>query len=587
MNEAPPTGAPQAPLPDTNSAPPKPRVRGWLWFLFVIALVGGGIYYYELHKERVALEEAQKKAAEAKGKGKGKGGGATPVVAIPARKGRINVHLEGLGTVTPLRTVTVKSRVDGQLARVHFREGEMVERGQLLAEIDPRPFQVQLSQAEGQLARDRALLANARLDVERYRTLLAQDSIAKQQVDAQEALVRQYEGVVQADQAQVDNARLQLSYARVTAPISGRVGFRQVDPGNIVRSGDATGLVVITQLAPVGVMFTVPQDNLPRLMQRMQEEERLLVEAWDRDQKSLLARGRLVAVDNLVDVATGTVKLKATFRNEENELFPNQFVNVRLRLDTLDDQTVIQQGAVQRGGQGLFVYVVRDDMTVTARPVVLGPVDGTRVAVVKGVAPGERVVVDGIDRLREGVRVVLSKRPEFQPSVDGTSGARKGKGKGKGKGKPPPDASSGADAAKSGESTAPAGAPSRPDAGEPPQRKGRRPAEGDAASEAAPAKGTPGAKPSSSDPEKKGRRRKPPVDDEYSSDLGGYMPGGALGPVGEPEKKARRRKPPADGADAAASGTPPREPEMKGRRKPPAQDAAVPLSNPDPAPATP
>ncbi len=581
MNEAPPTGAPQAPLPDTNNAQPKPRVRGWLWFLFVIALVGGGIYYYELHKERVAEDEAQKKAAEAKGKGKGKGGGATPVVAIPARKGRINVYLDGLGTVTPLRTVTVKSRVDGQLARVHFREGEMVERGQLLAEIDPRPFQVQLSQAEGQLARDRALLANARLDVERYRTLLAQDSIAKQQVDAQEALVRQYEGVVQTDQAQVDTARLQLSYARVTAPISGRVGFRQVDPGNIVRSGDATGLVVITQLAPVGVMFTVPQDNLPRLMQRMQEDERLLVEAWDRDQKSLLARGRLVAVDNLVDVATGTVKLKATFRNEENELFPNQFVNIRLRLDTLDDQTVIQQGAVQRGGQGLFVYVVKDDMTVTARPVVLGPVDGTRVAVVKGVAPGERVVVDGIDRLREGIRVVVSKRPEFQPSVDGTSGARKGKGtgKGKGKGKPPSDAPSGADAAKSVESKTPAGATSPSDAGDAPKKKGIRPAQGDAASEGAPAKGAPGAKAASADPEKKGRRRKPPVDDEYSSDLGGYMPGGALGPVGEPEKKARRRKPPADGAgnaDAANSGTP--APEKTRRRKSPPQDAAAPAT---------
>jgi multidrug efflux system membrane fusion protein len=545
-------------------------VRGWLWFLLVVALVGGGIYYYERHQEQLAIEEAQKKAAEAKAKGKG--GGATPVVAIPARKGRINVYLDGLGTVTPLRTVTVKSRVEGQLMRVHFREGEMVERGQLLAEIDPRPFQVQLKQAEGQLARDQALLAHARLDVERYRTLLAQDSIARQQVDAQEALVRQYEGIVKSDQSQVENARLQLSYARVTAPISGRVGLRLVDPGNIVRAGDATGLVVITQLAPVGVLFTVPQDNLPRLMKRMQEEERLMVEAWDRDQKSLLARGRLLAVDNLVDVATGTVKLKAAFRNEENELFPNQFVNVRLRLETLEDQTVIQQGAVQRGGQGLFVYVVKEDMTVTARPVVLGPVDGTRVAVVKGVAPGERVVIDGIDRLREGTRVVLAKRPDFTPSVDGTSGARKGKGKGKGKGKPAADAPAAPDAAKGNAAAAPAGAPAaaEPDA---PRRKGR-PVDAESSGAGAPAKAAGGAKSSGGDPEKKPRARKPPVDDEYSSHPGSYVPGAEAGAPSEPEKKARRRKPPAE--DAGSPGAAPSgEPQKQGRRPPPAPDAAA------------
>lgn len=586
MNEAPPTGAPTAPLPEPTQAPPGPRVRGWLWFLLVIALAGGGIYHYELHKARVAQEEAEKKAAEAKGKGKGKGGGAIPVVAIPARQGRINVYLDGLGTVTPLRTVTVKSRVDGQLARVHFREGEMVERGQLLAEIDPRPFQVQLQQAEGQLARDQALLTNARLDVERYRTLLAQDSIAKQQVDAQEALVRQYEGVVKADQSVVDNARLQLSYSRVTAPISGRVGLRLVDPGNIVRSGDAAGLVVITQLAPVGVLFTVPQDNLPRLMKRVQDDEPLLVEAWDRDQKSLLARGRLRAVDNLVDVATGTVKLKATFRNAENELFPNQFVNIRLRLETLEDQTVIQQGAVQRGGQGLFVYLVKEDMTVTARPVVLGPVDGARVAVVKGIAPGDRVVIDGIDRLREGTRVVLSKRPDFKPSVDGSTGSRKGKGKGKGKGTPAAEGAPGADPAKAAGAKAPAGAPGTQEAAEVPRKKGRRPPEGDAPSEGAPAKGTTGAKSASSDPEKKGRRRKPAIDDEYSSDLGGFTPGGAGAPSSEPEKKGRRRPPPVDGT-ASTAPAPAGEPEKKGRRKPVPQDAPAPSEPPYAAPATP
>jgi membrane fusion protein, multidrug efflux system len=421
------------PPQSSESAPaapdrPRGRVRGWLWVLLFAAIAAGGFYFYDRQQ---SLQLAEKKAADTK-KGFGKGTrGPIPVVAVPARQGRIDVYLDGLGTVTPLGTVTVRSRVEGQLMRVHFEEGEVVQQGQLLAEIDPRPFEVMLKQAEGQLARDQALLANARIDAERYRTLLAQDSIAKQQVDAQEALVRQYEGVVISDQSQVDSARLQLSYARITSPLTGRAGLRLLDPGNIVRPGDSTGLVVITQLTPIGVVFTVPQDHLPALMKRVQSQDRLAVEAWDREQKNQLAQGTLLAIDNLVDVATGTVKLKARFRNDGNELFPNQFVNVRLRLDRLDDQTVISQSAVQRGGRGLFVYVVKDDMTVTARPVVLGPADGPRVSVMKGIEPGERVVIDGVDRLREGTRVSLAKRPDFKPSIDGSSGARKhGKSKG-------------------------------------------------------------------------------------------------------------------------------------------------------------
>ena len=539
MSETPATVNASPPPPAQLPQPPAGRpARGWLWLLFFIVAAGAGYYYYDRHKAKVAAE-AERKAAEQKGKGRG---AATPVVASPVRKGSLNVHIYALGTVTPLRTVTVRSRVDGQLMAVHFREGDLVKQGQLLAEIDPRPFNVQLKQAEGQLARDQALLANARLDLERYRTLLTQDSIAKQQVDSQEALVQQYEGVVKADQSQVENARLQLTYARVTAPVSGRVGLRLVDPGNIVRAGDANGLVVIAQLAPIGVIFTVPQDNLPDVMKRVQSGDRLRVEAWDREQKERLATGNLLAVDNLVDVATGTVKLKASFRNEDEELFPNQFVNVRLRLDTLEDQTIILQTAVQRGGRGLFVYVVRDDMTVTARPVTLGPVDGPRVVVLKGVEPGDQVVIEGIDRLREGARVQIAKRPEFKPTIDGTSGPRK-KGKGKGKG----DAAAG----KAVAGTEPAGAPAA-DAAEKgagnDERKARRRAaqaqDDKGAGRSADAAGEGG-----DEPRKKGRR-KPAEGEETGSTLGPPADTKAGAAEGEePRKKKGRRKPPSEGEE--------------------------------------
>ncbi len=568
MSEAPAAygtpSASSAPSASTTRAP----VRGWLWLALLVALSGAGYFYYDKYKQRDAAAEAEKKAAEEK-KGKGKGlGGPTPVVAVPARTGSINVHIYALGTVTPLRTVMVRSRVDGQLMRVHFQEGELVSQGQLLAEIDPRPFNVQLKQAEGQLARDQALLTNARLDLERYRTLLTQDSIAKQQVDSQQALVQQYEGVVKSDQSQVENARLQLTYARVSAPISGRVGLRLVDPGNIVRSGDAGGLVVIAQLAPIGVVFTVPQDSLPALMKRVHSGDTLRVEAWDREQKNRLAQGRLLAVDNLVDVTTGTVKLKASFRNEEDELFPNQFVNVRLRLETLEDQTVILQTAVQRGGRGLFVYVVREDMTVTARSVTLGPVDGPRVAVLTGVEPGDRVVIEGIDRLREGARVQIAKRPEFKPTIDGTSGARK-KGKGKGKGKGETTAEKGVTTG-----TEPAGAPADAaapsDPADPPKKKGRRKPPSDTAEGAAAApsgQSSDSAADSGDPPKKKGRRKPQPEGQEGEATLGPPTESkGAPSAEGdEPRKKKGRRKPPPEsqegeagkGSPAAAPSAPP------------------------------
>jgi len=387
--------------------------------VLVLALIGGAYYWYR--------QSPPASAAVTKG-GPGSPPRATPVVALPATSGEVDVTVNGLGTVTPLRTVTVRSRVDGELLRVLFEEGQIVRQGALLAEIDSRPFQVQLAQAQGQLARDRALLENARLDLERYRTLFQQDSIAKQQVDTQASLVRQYEGAVAVDASQIDSARLQLTYARISAPIGGRIGLRLVDPGNIVRSGDANGLAVITQLDPVAVVFTVPQDMLPAVMKRLGSGEKLPVAAWDREQKVELAAGMLASADNQVDPQTGTVKLKAQFANGNAALFPNQFVNVRMKLDTLRDAIVVPSAAVQRGAQGMFVYVVRPDQTVALRPVKLGPLDGQRQAIVEGLAPGELVVTDGTDRLRAGAQVeVASARPEVKPAPPS------GKGKGGGR----------------------------------------------------------------------------------------------------------------------------------------------------------
>ncbi|MEB2336904.1 MAG: MdtA/MuxA family multidrug efflux RND transporter periplasmic adaptor subunit, partial [Burkholderiales bacterium] len=330
---------------------------------------------------------------------------AIPVTVAAAARADVPVVLDALGTVTSLRTVTVRSRVDGQLLRVNFREGQTVKAGEVLAEIDPRPFQVQLEQAQGQLARDRALLENARLDLERYRTLVAQDAASAQQLDTQQALVRQYEGAVKTDQGQVDNARLQLAYARITAPFSGRLGLRLVDPGNLVRAGDANGLVTITQVQPIGVTFALPEKDLAPVLARYREGKPMTVQALDRDQRQVLATGRLTTLDNQIDLATGTLKMKAEFANADGALFPNQFVNARLRIDLLAGATVVPTAAVQRGAPGTYVYLLQPDGTVALRRIETGPVDGERIVVARGLAPGDRVVIDGVDNLRDGARV--------------------------------------------------------------------------------------------------------------------------------------------------------------------------------------
>ncbi len=331
-----------------------------------------------------------------------------PVSVAPVATTDFPVWLVGLGTVTPVYTVSVRSMVDGQLMRVNFQEGQIVKEGELLAEIDPRPFQVQLEQALGQLAHDRALLQNAQLDLKRYKVLAETGAVPQQQLDTQVALVAQYEASIQSDQAQVDNAKLQLVYARITAPVSGRLGLRQVDPGNIIHTTDTNGMVMLTQLSPITVIFPLPQDALPAILKALKEPEALRVEAWDRTNSIRLAEGHLLTVDNEVDVTTGMVKLRAQFKNADYSLFPNQFVNARLKVDTIKGALVIPVAGVQQGAEGPYAYVVNAQHVVSVRKLKVGPGDGERVSILQGLANGEEVVTDGIDHLREGVTVEVS-----------------------------------------------------------------------------------------------------------------------------------------------------------------------------------
>jgi multidrug efflux system membrane fusion protein len=394
--------------PDGPETPPEPRRRRWrLWVLAAVVVVFAA---YLLARQHGGQGQNGQPAQTAKGGQSGQGGpgGAgrpVPVLAAAAQAKDMGVYLTGLGTVAPLNTVTVKSRVDGMLLRIHFQEGQRVRAGQLLAELDPRPFQVQLMQAEGQKAKDEAALQNARVDLERYRVLLAQDSIARQQVDTQAAAVAQIQAGLKSDQAQIESAKLNLSYARITAPTGGRVGLRQVDVGNIVHAGDQNGIVVLTELQPIHVMFTIPGDQLPQVLPQVRSGQSLTVEAWDRELKNKLSIGRLLAVDNQIDPATGTVRLKALFPNENEALFPNQFVNARLLVQTLHGAVTVPTAALQRSPQATFVYRIKPDKTVETRDVVVQRTEGDDAALQSGLTTGDVVVVDGADKLRPGTKV--------------------------------------------------------------------------------------------------------------------------------------------------------------------------------------
>ena len=389
-------------MPERQSATPTPRRKRRLAAI-VLLLLAAAVAAWLLFKPGGSQQAANRG-------GRGFGGTAAMNMPVPVRVAEagtqdINIVLRALGTVTAYNTVTVRSRVDGELVRVAFAEGQRVKAGDLLAQIDPRPFEVALAQAQGQQQQNQALLANARRDLQRYQTLFKQDSIARQQLDTQAALVRQYEGTQKIDQAAVDDAKLQLSYTRITAPIDGRLGLRRVDPGNLVSAGDTDGLVVITQTQPIAVVFSLPETQLPEVLEQVRAGRTLTVQAYDRADTQAIASGQLETIDNQIDVATGTVKLKARFDNADEMLFPNQFVNVHLLVQTRPDTTVIPTAAVQQGSAGAFVFLLRQDSTVEVRQVKLGAINGDRVAVNEGLAPGDRVVVEGTDRLRTGAKV--------------------------------------------------------------------------------------------------------------------------------------------------------------------------------------
>ncbi|MGH7087400.1 MAG: MdtA/MuxA family multidrug efflux RND transporter periplasmic adaptor subunit [Stellaceae bacterium] len=410
---------------ETKREPPEPR-RGWgrpaLWTALLLAVLGALAWW--VHTRPAPSLRAGRFAQ----------GTVMPVVPATAAAGTIDITYDALGTVTPLATVSVQAQIAGRLTEVAFHEGQEVKKGDFLAQIDPRPYQAALDQSMGQLRRDQAILQEARTDLARYQKLAAQNSIARQQAEDQQYVVQQDEGTVKVDEALVENAQLNLSYCRIVSPIAGRIGLRQVDPGNYVQVAGATPIAVITQMQPMSVVFTLPEDILPQVLTRLRAGATLPVTAYDRSNTTKLGDGTLTAVDSAIDPATGTVKLRADFPNPGELLFPNQFVNAHLLIDTLKDATVIPAAAVQRGQPGTFVYLIKPDDTVTVRKVTLGPQQGESVAVTQGLSPGDKIVLDGADKLKEGAKIALRQEQGTQgaapqvPSQQSKNKAQRGPG---------------------------------------------------------------------------------------------------------------------------------------------------------------
>ena len=390
--------------PSLPGLPGKERKRRWWIWLLVVAVLAFAVY--RIRKGMVAPQVATATAAAS---APGRNYGAVPVVAVQATKGNIGVYFTGLGAVTPIYTVTIQSQIAGYLMQVFYKEGQIVHKGDPLVEIDPRPYQVMLENAQAGLLRDQANLDNAKVDLKRYQTLVPLRAVPEQQLATQEALVKSDEGIVAADQAQIDTAKLDLVYCHITAPITGRVGLRLIDPGNYVTPGQATGLVVITQIQPITVIFTLAEDQLPPIEARIRAGARLKVEAFDRDMKVKLAEGWLETIDNQIDPTTGTVKLRANFDNRDGALFPNQFVNCKLLVEEKQGVTLIPTAAVQRNSQQTYVFLVKPDSAVTVKTITIGTVEGDESEVTSGLAPGDEVVMTGVDRLQEGTKVRFQK----------------------------------------------------------------------------------------------------------------------------------------------------------------------------------
>jgi multidrug efflux system membrane fusion protein len=403
--------------PEITNQPGKSG-RPWIWLLLIVTVGFGAYSFWARSKsDQRAKGTVNPNMQPARVGGRTRGGGIPPVVAVKAYKGNIGVYVNGLGAVTPIYTVTVKSRVDGQLMQIHYEEGQFIHQGDPLAEIDPRPYQVQLAQAQGQLEKDQSTLENARVDLARYQQLIVNHAVPEQTLATEKATVIQDEGTVKTDQANIDSAKLNLVYCHITAPITGRIGLRLIDPGNYVQAASATPLVVITQIDPISVIFTISEDQLPAVLRKLHAGVRLRVDAYDRAMTTKLATGYVTTLDNQIDQTTGTVRMRATFDNKNGMLFANQFVNAKMLVEEKRGVTLLSTAAVQRNTQTTYVYLVKPDQTVTIRNVKVGTTNGDVTEMTSGVSPGDEIVMTGVDKLQEGSKVQV--HVENTPQTEG------------------------------------------------------------------------------------------------------------------------------------------------------------------------